>query len=93
MKVVPGYLSPPIATPSYTPSVDLETMLFNSLDIPPDLDTYATLPGLYSFECKILSIIPPVLPILKHPGLTPPTVAGPIIDTFFSLASLMSLRV
>ena len=25
----------------------------------------------------MLSIIPPVFPILKHPGLIPPTVAGP----------------
>ena len=37
------HLSPPMATPSYTPSVLREMMLFNSLDIPPDRDTYATL--------------------------------------------------
>lgn len=43
-------------------------------------------PGLYNFECRILSIIPPVLPILKEPGFKPPTVAGPMIVTFFLLA-------
>ena len=37
------YLSPPMATPSYTPLVFLMMMLFSSLDIPPDRDTYATL--------------------------------------------------
>jgi hypothetical protein len=61
-------------------------MLLSSLDMPPDRDTYATLPGLYNLLCRILSIMPPVLPILKHPGLTPPTVAGPMIVTFFSCA-------
>ena len=39
-------------------------MLFSSLDMPPDLETYATEPGRYSFEATMLSIIPPVLPIL-----------------------------
>ena len=48
-------------------------MLFSSLDIPPDRDTYATLPGRYSLEARMLSSIPPVLPILKQPGLMPPT--------------------
>ena len=33
------HLSPPIATPSYTPLVDREMMLFSSLDMPPDRDT------------------------------------------------------
>lgn len=33
------YLSPPIATPSYTPLVERETILFNSLDIPPERET------------------------------------------------------
>ena len=42
-KVDPGYLSPPIATPSNTPSVFIDIMLLSSLDIPPDRDTYATL--------------------------------------------------
>ena len=37
----------------------------------------------------MLSVIPPVLPILKHPDLIPPTVAGPITATPFSLALLM----
>jgi len=45
MKFVPGYRSPPMATPSNTPSVAFEMILFNSLDIPPDRDTYATLNG------------------------------------------------
>ena len=31
------------------------------------------LPGLYSFDDTMLSIIPPVLPILKQPGLIPLT--------------------
>ena len=39
MNVVPGYLSPPMATPSYTPSVVREMMLLSSLDMPPDRDT------------------------------------------------------
>ncbi|KYM85599.1 hypothetical protein ALC53_04537, partial [Atta colombica] len=43
--------------------------------------------SLYNLLCKILSIIPPVLPILKQPGFTPPTVAGPIIVTFFCCAA------
>ena len=43
MKVVPGYLSPPIAIPSYTPFVFREMILLSSFDIPPDLETYATL--------------------------------------------------
>jgi len=43
IKLVPGYRSPPIATPSNTPFVAFEIMLFSSLDIPPDRDTYATL--------------------------------------------------
>lgn len=51
------------------------------------------LPGRYSLECKILSIMPPVLPILKHPGLIPPTVAGPIMDTLFWWAIKISFRV
>jgi len=51
------------------------------------------LPALYNLECKILSIIPPVLPILKPPGFNPPTVAGPIIVTFFSLANNISFLV
>ena len=34
---------------------------------------HTDLPGLYSFEVIMLSIIPPVLPILKQPGLMPPT--------------------
>ena len=45
--------------------------------LPPDLETYATDPGRYNLEAKMLSSIPPVLPILKAPGLIPPTVAGP----------------
>lgn len=53
----------------------------------------AYLPGRYNFECSILSIIPPVLPILKQPGLTPPTVAGPIMETPFSFANLIKIRV
>jgi len=43
IKLVPGYRSPPIATPSNTPFVAFEIMLFSSLDIPPDRDSYATL--------------------------------------------------
>ncbi|KYM98893.1 hypothetical protein ALC62_10368 [Cyphomyrmex costatus] len=43
--------------------------------------------SLYNLLCKILSIIPPVLPILKQPGFTPPTVAGPIIVTFLRCAA------
>ena len=43
IKLVPGYRSPPIATPSKTPFVAFEIMLFSSLDIPPERDTYATL--------------------------------------------------
>ena len=35
MKVLPGYLSPPMAMPSYTPSELREMMLFSSLDMPP----------------------------------------------------------
>lgn len=50
MKVVPGYLSPPIAIPSYTPFVFSDMMLFNSLDIPPDRETYATLLGRNEFS-------------------------------------------
>ena len=50
-------------------------ILLSSFDIPPDLDTYATLPGRYSFDANMLSIMPPVLPILKQPGFTPPTYA------------------
>lgn len=106
MKVVPGYLSPPIAIPSYTPFVFSDMMLFNSLDMPPDRETYATLlgrdefsrfkvhsirtyflqkhctvswnsipylPGLKSLDARMLSNIPPVFPILKQPGFTPPT--------------------
>ncbi|MPC18271.1 hypothetical protein E2C01_011149 [Portunus trituberculatus] len=41
----------------------------------------------------MLSIMPPVLPILKQPGLIPPTVAGPIIDTPNSVAFLIRIRV
>lgn len=48
-------------------------MLFSSLDMPPERDTYATLPGRYSLEARMLSSMPPVLPILKQPGLMPPT--------------------
>src|SRR4051812_32177312 len=44
INVVLGYLSPPIATPSYTPSVVFAIMLLSSLDIPPDLETYPTEP-------------------------------------------------
>ena len=40
-----------------------------------------------------LSIMPPVLPMRKQPGLIPPTVAGPITTTFFSRASFTSSRV
>ncbi len=35
----------------------------------------------------MLSIIPPVLPILNAPGLIPPTVAGPMIVMPFFLAT------
>ena len=48
---------------------------------------------LYLLLLIILSIMPPVLPIRKHPGLIPPTVAGPIIVTCFSLATRRSLLV
>lgn len=41
----------------------------------------------------MLSIIPPVLPILKQPGFNPPTVAGPITVTFFSLANKINFLV
>lgn len=41
----------------------------------------------------MLSIIPPVLPILKQPGFSPPTVAGPITVTFFSLANKINFLV
>ena len=41
----------------------------------------------------MLSVIPPVLPILKHPDLIPPTVAGPITATPFSSALLMRILV
>ncbi len=34
----------------------------------------------------MLSIMPPVLPILKQPGLMPPTVAGPMMVMPFFLA-------
>lgn len=37
--------------------------------------------------------MPPVFPILKQPGLIPPTVAGPIIETPFCLAVWMSFLV
>lgn len=37
--------------------------------------------------------MPPVLPILKQPGLIPPTVAGPIMLTPFSWAKRISFRV
>ena len=37
--------------------------------------------------------MPPVLPILKQPGFTPPTVAGPMIVTPFLSASLISFLV
>lgn len=57
------------------------------------LNSFAYFPGLYNFECKILSIIPPVLPILKQPGFKPPTVAGPMIVTFFWLASNINFLV
>jgi hypothetical protein len=75
-------------------------ILFNSFDKPPLFETYATLPiqliwiipGLYSFESIMLSIIPPVLPILKHPGFIPPTVAGPIINTFLFFANPINER-
>ena len=40
-----------------------------------------------------LSIMPPVLPMRKQPGLIPPTVAGPITTTSFSRASFTSSRV
>ncbi len=44
-KVEPGKRSPPIAIPSYTPSVAREIILNNSFSIPPDLETNPTLPG------------------------------------------------
>lgn len=47
------------------------------------------LPGRYNLDAKILSIIPPVLPILKHPGLIPPTVAGPIMVILRSRATFI----
>ena len=93
MNVEQGYLSPPMATPSYTPLVWCDMMLFNSFDIPPERETYATAPGLYSLLCRMLSIMPPVLPILKQPGVIPPTVAGPMIVTFFFSANLINFRV
>ena len=54
---------------------------------------FVYLPGRYSFDEMILSIIPPVLPILKQPGLIPPTVAGPMMVTRFSFACLLMLLV
>jgi len=39
MKVDPGYRSPPIATPSYTPSVFLAIILLSSFESPPYLET------------------------------------------------------
>jgi hypothetical protein len=53
--------------PSHTPSVTRDRMLFSSLDMPPDLLTYATLPGWYSLHATTLSSMPPVLPIRKQP--------------------------
>ena len=41
----------------------------------------------------MLSSMPPVLPILKQPGLMPPTVAGPMTVTCFSAAMAFSFRV
>ena len=46
MNTEPGYLSPPIATPSYIPSEFRAIILFSSFERPPDLDTYATDQGL-----------------------------------------------
>ena len=43
--------------------------------------------------CRMLSIMPPVFPILKQPGLTPPTVAGPMMVTFLLSATLISFLV
>jgi len=68
-----------MAMPSYVPLVASERMLLSSFDMPPDLDTYATEPARYSLDERMLSIMPPVLPMRKQPGLMPPTVAGPMI--------------
>lgn len=42
----------------------------------------------------MLSIMPPVLPILKAPGLIPPTVAGPIMvmPFFFAMCKISRAR-
>jgi len=76
-----------MAMPSYVPLVASERMLLSSFDMPPDLDTYATEPARYSLDERMLSIMPPVLPMRKQPGLMPPTVAGPMIMTPLALAA------
>ena len=41
----------------------------------------------------MLSSMPPVLPMRKHPGLIPPTVAGPMMPTPLRSAVAISSRV
>ena len=76
---MPGYLSPPIATPSAMPSNCNEIILTNSLNNPPDLVTNPADPGVYSFVLIILLIVPPIFPVLNAPGVIAPIVAGPIM--------------
>lgn len=54
--------------PSYRPFVALDKTLYISLDMPPDLDTKPTDPGLYSLQATMFSRVPAVSPILKAPA-------------------------
>ena len=66
------------------PEIDLfDFMSFFGLDFFFNFLTYCalirtTLPGRYNLLRIMLSNMPPVLPIRKHPGFIPPTVAGPM---------------
>ncbi|KAA6418373.1 MAG: hypothetical protein FRX49_11629 [Trebouxia sp. A1-2] len=54
--------------PSYRPFVALDSTLYISLDIPPDLDTKPTEPGLYSLQATMFSRVPAVSPIRNAPA-------------------------
>ena len=56
--------------PSYSPSVALDRTLYISLDMPPDLETNPTEPGLCSLHAMMFSKVPAVSPILKAPAWT-----------------------
>lgn len=66
--VDPGKLSPPMAMPSYSPSVARASTLYISFDMPPDLETKATEPGRCSRQAMMLSSVPAVSPILNAPA-------------------------